>query len=175
MTPNCWIGEEEHPENFYRFSFEGTVYERVSKYMKLYMKSHACFYGLFRRSAMEGVEKLTNYYIAFDNAFIVRQLLKGEFKRSSDGLLVVGKGQSSNPDYISTWQTKPIHYIFPLYDFSKDVIIMIMKSKDILFQEKLILFIKIFIENMKAYKMIIRYWLVRIIKKVGIYDFIKKK
>lgn len=173
-TPNCWVGDEDHPEKFYNFFFKGTVYERVSKYLNFYMESHACFYGLFHRSTMEGVEKLTNYYVAFDNAFILQQLLKGEFERSNEGLLVVGKGQSAHPDYIATWQTRPIHYILPIYDFSKHVAIMIMKSQDILLQEKLLLLFKILILNMKVYKMIVRYWLVQITKKVGIYAFIKR-
>jgi glycosyltransferase involved in cell wall biosynthesis len=173
-TPNCWIGDEEEPKKFYRFSFEGSAYERISKYLDLHMQAHACFYGLFRRSSMKGVKDLTNSYTAFDNAFIIQQLLKGEFGRSNNGLLIVGKGQSANPDYIGTFQTRPIHYILPYYDFSKHVIIMLMESKDILFKEKIILSLKILILNMKVYKMIIRYWLVKILKKVGIYEFIKK-
>ena len=173
-TPNCWVGEEEDSEKVQTFSFEGTAYERVSKYLSLYMQSHACFYGLFRRSAMEGVEKLANNYIALDNAFIVQQLLNGEFRRSSDGLLVVGKGQSAHPDFIGTFQTRPIHYIFPIYDYSKNIIVMLKNSEDISFKEFIILLLKIFVENIKVYRMIVRYRLIRITKKIGIYEFIKK-
>ena len=173
-TPNCWIGDESDSDKFYRFSFEGSVYERISKYLSLYMQSHACFYGLFRRSEMKGVEKLSKYYAAFDNAFILQQLLNGEFIRSDKGLLVVGKGQSADYDYITTFQTRPIHYIFPIYDFSRCVLAMIMKSNDISLKEKSVIFLKILISNIKVYKMIIRYWLLKIIKKIGTYGLIRK-
>ena len=138
------------------------------------MQSHACFYGLFRRSEMKGVEKLSKYYAAFDNAFILQQLLNGEFIRSDKGLLVVGKGQSADYDYITTFQTRPIHYIFPIYDFSRCVLAMIMKSNDISLKEKSVIFLKILISNIKVYKMIIRYWLLKIIKKIGTYGLIRK-
>jgi hypothetical protein len=173
-TPNCWVGEEGCPEKFQDFSYQGTVYERVSKYLSMYMHSHACFYALFRRSEMKDVSSLSDYYIAFDNVFIVKQLMNGEFKRSNTGLLVIGKGQSANPDYIATIQTRPIHYILPIYDFSKNIMAMVIDSKSIVRHEKIFLLFKLFIENMKVYKMITRYWVVKIMKKVGIYGLIRK-
>lgn len=170
-TPNCWIDNENDRDIF---SFEGSAYNRIVEYLDVHMKAHACFYGLFRRSSIEGLESFSNIYIAFDNVFIVQQLLKSEFKRTKKGLLKVGKGQSADPDYISTFQTRPIHYLFPYYDFSKNVISMLLKSKDLSSMEKFILSFKVFILNFKIYKMIIRYWLVKLSKKVGVYEFIKK-
>lgn len=173
-TPNCWIGDEQENDKFSTFSFEGTVYDRISKYLDIHMQTHACFYALFRRTSIEGLNLFKNSYIAFDQVFMIKQLLNSEFKRSKDGLLSIGKGRSADYDYIATIQTRPIHYLLPFYDFSKDVSMMVMQSKNILFSEKIILIYKIFIVNMRVYKMIIRYWFVKITKKVGIYDFIRK-
>ncbi len=107
---------------------------------------------------MEGVEGLASNYIAVDSLFMMKNLLKSEFKRTKSGLLIVGRGQSSRPEYIATWQTKFIHYILPLYDFTKNALILIMKSRDILLYAKIILFLKLMFKNIIAHIMIIKYW-----------------
>lgn len=161
-TPNCWIEDENKKEKYINFSLEGSVYKRISKFLDLMMNAHACFYGLFRRSNMQGVEDLSEGHIAVDTLFMMKNLLKSEFKRTKSGLLIVGRGQSSRPEYITTWQTKFIHYILPLYDFTKNALITIMKSRDILFYAKIILFLKLIFKNIIVHIMIIKYWFKKI-------------
>ena len=165
-TPNCWIDDENKKEKYINFSLEGSVYKRISKFLDLMMNSHACFYGLFRRSNMEGVESLAPNYIAADILFMMKNLLKSEFKRTKSGLLIVGRGQSSRPEYIATWQTKFIHYILPLYDFTKNALILIMKSRDILLYAKIILFLKLMFKNIIVHIIIIKYWVKRLKIKI---------
>ena len=93
---------------------------------------------------------------------MIKNVLKSEFKRTKNGLLVVGKGRSTSDGYIVSWQTRFIHYIFPLYEFTKDATSIILKNKNILFYKKIILFYKLLLYNLKIYKHLLKYWLNKI-------------
>lgn len=164
-TPNCWVGDEDDPDKSFNFSIEGTVYERLCKYLDVFMDSHACFYGVYRRSSIDDVVDLADPYIANDTAFFVKQLLKGGFGRTDDGILIVGRGQSAHPDYIATFQTRLPHYLLPLYDFSKRVSFLIAHNGEMTSREKLIIYVKILIINARVYNMIVRYWVRKGLRK----------
>ena len=62
------------------------------------------------------------WYFAFDWAIMLRLAKRGRFARLNLGWMERGaKGLSSRKDIMSSCRTKPIHWIFPLWELSKVV------------------------------------------------------
>jgi len=116
---NLFEGEEDFPEKFVTFSIEGNLRERITNFMDNCWISHGCFYSLFRKEFLDDFPRLSDSYLAFDWSVISHLLLKGGFARIVDEKLSLGKGgASAQANYVNSSRTRPVHYIFPFYDFS---------------------------------------------------------
>ncbi len=142
-SPNCMIGNENNPRKLVSFSLHGSLFERVSKFLENCWVSHACYYSLFRRSALEDFPKISSVYLANDWILVLHLLAKGEFSRTQDGLLVVGKGGSTHASFLSSSRTSPIHYVLPLYEFSRRFAKRFGSNSELSRWEKLRLFVKL--------------------------------
>jgi glycosyltransferase involved in cell wall biosynthesis len=133
---NFFEGEEDAMEKFYAFSLEGNIASRFSSFLGICWSSHACFYSLFKRSALLDYNNLSETYLASDWSIIIHLLLKGSFKRVDGGVLILGKGISSTSDFVNKMRKNKIDFIFPLYDFSIRFVSTIVKQKELSFTEK---------------------------------------
>lgn len=142
-SPNCFEGEEGRPDKLKTFSLHGTLYERFSTFVGNSLVSHGCFYSLFRRKLLEDFNGLSSAYLASDWVIILHLLSKGNFTRSGGGLLVLGYGASTDPDFISRFRTSPVHYVLPFYEFSRRFIKLVANSDEFNWLEKSRLLLKL--------------------------------
>lgn len=163
-TPNCWVGDEGRVDKHKVFSLKGTLYQRIDQFLDNCWDAHACFYALFRREHMVNHPEFYEHYLAYDWIVMLHLVFKGAFLRPENGLLIVGKGASSRPDHVSSMRTSPIHYLLPLYDFSKRAAPMIMRSNALGAFEKLVLVLRIFWLNMTVQVRQFRNWLSKTVK-----------
>ncbi len=115
-SPNVIAGR---PDKLVSFALEGPLFDRVSAFLDHCWASHACFYSLFRRSALDDFSHITDVYLANDWTLVLHLLEKGTFCRSADSLVTVGVGKSRGHTFLATSRTSPIHSIFPLFEFSR--------------------------------------------------------
>ena len=138
-SPNFFVGEENTPERRISFCLEGSLFKRISMFLDNCWVSHACYYALFRRSYLEDYSNISELFLANDWAMVMHLLIKGEFSRSIDSLLIVGRGSSVSPHFVASFRTRPIHYLLPLYEFSKRFVKLIIGAGELTGWEKITL------------------------------------
>lgn len=144
-SPNCFIGQENHPERFKTFSINGSLYERLYSFLDFGIISHGCFYSVFKR------EKLTDHtiavnssYFGFDWAVNIHLLFKGKFGRTKDEKLILGLGVSTEPDFLITTGDNLMENIFPFSEFSKKFITKVRRNHELTSLEKFSIILKIY-------------------------------
>lgn len=162
--PNLFEGEEDRVDKLYKFSLEGKIFSRISSFLDICWSSHACFYSLFKKSALLDYTDLAKSYLASDWSIIIHLLLKGSFKRVEGGVLILGKGVSTGTDFVDKTRKNKIDFIFPLYDFSSKLFSTTIRLKELRFIEKLVLIFKLV--QLNAFFIVNRY-------KLRIINFIK--
>ena len=138
-SPNFFAGEESYPEKQFLFNLEGELFERISMFLDNCWVSHACYYALFRRSYLEDYTNISESFLANDWAIVMHLLIKGEFSRSTDSLLIVRRGASVGTHFLASFRTRKIHYIFPLYEFSKRFVKLVMEAKELSVWQRVVL------------------------------------
>src|SRR5207247_4967632 len=102
------------------------------------------FYSLIRREALQGSPDISSAYLAADWAMIVHILSRGEFARTSEELLVLGReGLSMQPDHIKSMRKKRREYFVPFYIFSAVFLRIIVQTRSLAFPKKAFLEAKI--------------------------------
>lgn len=151
-SPNSLEGFEKMPDGsiLYDFEIKGSLYERISSFLDICFRSHACFYSLIKREALSNFLNHEKDYLAIDWTTVIELLQQGEFHRAQGGKLVLGSnGTSMQPDFFKKIRKLPVENFIPLYIFSKDLIKKIQVSPDLLPVEKLKILFKLMILNFR--------------------------
>ena len=135
-SPNCFEGD--FSKKIYDFNIKGVIIDRLSKFLSLAPKSHACFYAVIRRESLSNFLDVKNDYLGLDWSVVVDLLRQGEFHRINLGKLVLGvEGASTRADFFKKMRTKPIERIIPLYIFSFFFIKLIRHTNELSYIEKI--------------------------------------
>jgi glycosyltransferase involved in cell wall biosynthesis len=128
---SCFIGMEHRPEKLASFSLQGSLYDRFAGFLDNCWESHACYYSLFPRSALADYPDIKSVFLANDWNLDLHLLSKGEFLRSTDSMLLVGYGSSTQPGFKARSRTRPIHYLLPFYEFSIRFVRLVARSHEL--------------------------------------------
>ena len=74
---------------------------------------------LILREVLETVPEMDKKFLGHDWKVLSHALSQGDFVRSKKGLLVLGRGLSSSPDFMGKEARNIIEHIMPLFEFSK--------------------------------------------------------
>ncbi len=167
-SPNCFEGEEAEADKHERFELRGRLFQRLRDFLDNCWVSHACFYSLIRTDALRGSLDMSSGYLAADWAIIVHLLSKGEFARTSDELLVLGRaGESMQPDHIRKVRQKRREYCVPFYTFSAGFLQIVLRSEHLTRSEKAFLASKVASFNATVALMLARESIVSRIKRIA--------
>jgi hypothetical protein len=95
-----------------------------------------------RENIVACVEKVPTS-LSNDWSIIVHMLLQGTFRRTTTGLLLLGRGASLQPDFLNKMRTRRIELIIPFYLFSKRYLVSCFAHGDLSIINKLSLFFNI--------------------------------
>lgn len=164
-TPNCFQGEETQTSMRKNFELRGNLYQRITGFLDICWHSHGCFYSMIRKDALVGIPYMAAKFLAADWAVIVCLLTKGEFRRTSAGLQVLGgAGSSMQPNYLRKMSQTLIEFIAPLYYFSNVVFRIGIKHKDLTVMQVIEIFIKLLLLNITTAVMMYREEIVGFVK-----------
>ena len=122
-SPNCFDDQENDRDVWVRFALEGSPYVRLRKFMDNAFSSHGVFYGLFRRSTLQGVNWPARQPLGVDWGILVSILLEGSIARIDRGLFVSGRGGVSEaPGRISRFQYTVVDRVFPFQRYARWVL-----------------------------------------------------
>ena len=158
-SPNSLEGREKIADDniVYDFEIKGSLYERISSFLDICFRSHACFYSVIKREALSNFLNHEKDYLAIDWTTVIELLQRGEFHRAQGGKLVLGSnGASMQPDFFKKIRKLPVENFIPLYFFSKDLIKKIQVSPDLLPVEKFKILIKLMILNLRMLYLLFR-------------------
>jgi len=116
-TPNSF---DKKPNEIIDFEITGAIEDRVNLFFSYCWQSHSIFYSVFRKALMRDCNIIGESFAAVDWAINLHLLRKGNFNRTSKGLIIFGtKGLSNSADPWSPFRNRPIEFFFPLFLFSK--------------------------------------------------------
>lgn len=118
--PNCFEGDETHPERIVRFSVAGTLAERYLAFLQHCWQSHGIFYSLMRTEVIRECEIPGQSFPAVDWAINFFLASRGGIHRTSNGLAVFGRyGESSRAGAWRIFRSQSLELLLPFYRFSR--------------------------------------------------------
>ena len=119
-SPNCYEGDEIHISKHINFSIKGSLYEKSLFFLKNAFFATGCNFAIYKKEILNKCPNLDSNFLGHDWKVITNSLLYGNFCRSQDGLIVLGKGGlSASNEFLIKERNKFIEYFIPLFEFSK--------------------------------------------------------
>ena len=139
-SPDCFDDQEKDRDRWVRFSLEGSTYVRMRTFMDNAFSSQGIFFGLFRRAPLQMITWPVRQPLAFDWGIIASVLSEGSIARIDRGLLVSGRGGTSQaPGRISRFQYNVLDGVFPFQRYARGVLRVLRGCDQITVAEKLLL------------------------------------
>jgi glycosyltransferase involved in cell wall biosynthesis len=118
--PNCFEGDEEHPDRIVRFAVEGNLAERYLVFLRHCWQSHGIFYSLMRTDVIRQCDIPGHSFTAADWAIDIFLASRGGIHRTEAGLAVFGRGGvSSQAGAWRAFRNQSLELLLPLYRFSR--------------------------------------------------------
>lgn len=141
-SPHIW--EDQKIDQKINFSLQGNLFDRLNNFLKDPFNATSMNYAIYRINAMRNCPELSEKFLGHDWKIMCNGLKNGNFLRSREGLITLGRGGiSSAPEFMKSEQNRLIEIFCPLYEFSKYFCSTFIFKSNLSILHKLKLFFKL--------------------------------
>lgn len=120
FAASAHIWEDQKIEYKIDFSLKGSLFEKLNNFLKNPFNATSMNYAIYRTDVMRKCPELSKKFLGHDWKIMCNGLKNGDFLRSTEGLITLGRGGiSSAPEFMKREQNSLIEIFCPLYEFSK--------------------------------------------------------